>query len=96
VNGHRVSGLTYVVPIVSTQYATSGILLTNFCTTLNTAATTFITQMAQSFIIWARPLFEKGADGKPTDVIKRAGSFHKVGTSTVPSKSVVLRGRRDA
>jgi len=96
VNGHRVSGLTYLVPLVSTQYATSGVLLTNFCTTVNTAATTFITQMAQSFIIWARPLFEKDANGHPTDVIKRAGSFHKVGTSTVPSKSVVLRGRRDA
>jgi hypothetical protein len=95
VNGHRVAGMSYLVPIVSGQFTTSGILLTAFCTAVNNAATTLITGMAQSFVIWARPLYEKDANGVPTDVLKRPGSFHKVSTSTVPNKSAQLRGRRD-
>jgi len=63
---------------------------------MQAAAAQMIVNMAQSFVIWSRPVFVKDADGKPTDVIDRPGSMHKVSTATVPNKSVVLRGRRDA
>jgi len=95
-HGHRVQGLSYLVPIMAAQFTTTGTLLQTFANTMQSAATALITGMAQGFVIWSRPVFVKDADGKPTDVIDRAGTFHKVSTSTVPLKTVVLRGRRDA
>jgi len=95
-HGHRVQGLSYMVPLMSAQFTTTGVLLSTFCNTMQAAAAQMIVNMAQSFVIWSRPVFVKDADGKPTDVIDRPGSMHKVSTATVPNKSVVLRGRRDA
>lgn len=95
VNGRHVRGRTYIVPLISTSYSTGGTVVSTTCNAINTAATTLISSYTGNLVVWARPLFERDADGNPTDVLIRAGSIHTVSTSTVPIKSATLNRRRD-
>jgi hypothetical protein len=82
VNGRRVRGRTFVVPIIATQYETNGSLSTACLATLNGAASTLVTALGSSMLVWHRP--------KPP----AAGSSAGVTGHRVPDLAVSLRSRR--
>lgn len=96
VNGRRVQGRTYLVPLPTSSFTTTGTIATTTTGNLFTYASTLITDLANNFVIWARPLYELDADGHPTDVIKRAGTTWTVSSCLTPTKAASLTGRRDA
>lgn len=95
VNGRRVRGRTYIVPLTTSAFSSGGLIGSTVANAINAAATTMISSYTGNLVIWSRPLFELDADGNPTEVLKRAGSIHTVSTSTCPLKSVTLNRRRD-
>lgn len=94
-NGRHVVGRTYLVPLVASQLTTGGLITATCANTIAAAADAVRGSWGGQQVIWSRPLFETGADGKPTDVIKRAGTIHTVVTVTVPTKMATLNSRRD-
>ena len=89
VNGHRVRGRTFIVPLVSTVYDTGGSLSTTFISALNTAGTTLVGLADGPPAVWARPFTDKNGI-KP----HRDGSAHQVSSTRVPDLAVSQRSRR--
>lgn len=88
VNGHRVAGRTFLVPLPSTEFNTSGQIATASQTAIQAAAQAMITSMNPNFVIYARP-----KKATPTDP-KRDGSVWPVTTAVVPNLAYVQRSRR--
>lgn len=93
VAGKRVKGRTFIVPVRSDSFTTSGDLNSQF----TGAAALFGAAMGNAgasdcvHVIWSRPFTPKpGQSGTA-----RAGSKHGVTGFTVPTKVSVLRSRRD-
>lgn len=84
VNGRRVRGRTFIVPILSTAYDTAGSLTPAALSTLRDAATELVEgDGGYGFGVWSRPSSAGG------------GSFHQAVGATVPDMTAVLRSRRD-
>jgi len=80
--GRRPIGRTFLVPLVNTAFQNDGSLAAATVTTIQTAATTLITNLAGELKVWSRP--------RPSI----AGANVTVTSSNVPDLSVVLRTRR--
>lgn len=89
VDGHRVSGRTFLVPINGNQVGTTGMVLPSCQSTVGTAAAALIAACGTSFVVWHRP--KLGAGG----AVIRNGVSVPIISGEVPIKPVVLRGRRD-
>jgi hypothetical protein len=83
INGHRLRGKTYIVPVVVGNYDSVGGVLTGTQTTVTTAAQAYVTAAGGTAVVWNRP--------KPG----QAGGFSAVTTASVAPKVAVLRSRRD-
>ena len=81
-NGRKLQGRTFICPIGSGLYDTTGTIATSAITTVQTAATALVT--AGGLVIWGRP-----GDTPPTN-----GVAVSVVSATVPDKVVSLRSRR--
>ena len=81
VDGRRLKGSTFMVPILSTAYDTSGTIQNASVATMLTAANTLVTN--GTTVIWHRP--DKGAAN---------GSSATVLSAAVPDKVATLRSRR--
>jgi len=79
VNGRRVKGRTFLLPLFNSAYDNSGTIVNAYVTTLQTAATALVT--AGSTLVWHRP-------GTGT------GSSFQPGAATVPDQVTSLRTRR--
>jgi hypothetical protein len=81
VAGHRLVGRTFIVPLASTSFDTTGQLLASVAQSINDQATIFITSTAgnRPLVVWSR-----------THSVSWA-----VDRSSVPLLAAVLRGRRD-
>lgn len=95
VNGNKVVGRTYLVPLAQDQYFTDGSLVGTFITTVTAAATALLAAYGDGLKVWARPFPGRTNDpgGKP-DIPARVGSFHTVVAATVPDFAAVMRSRR--
>lgn len=82
VNGRRVRGRTFIVPIVGSAYETNGSLSTATLTSLNGAASTLVGAVGSGMRIWHRPK------------APAVGSQHDVTGHRVPDLAVSLRSRR--
>lgn len=82
VNGRRVRGRTFLVPLVSTAYDTAGSISTAALSTLQTAANGLVTAIDPNFAVWHRP------------TQFAAGSSHSIISARVPDLAVSLRSRR--
>jgi hypothetical protein len=82
VNGRRVRGRTFVVPVISTAYDTAGSISAATLTTVNNAASTLVAAIGAGMRIWHRP-------APPA-----AGSSFDVESARVPDLAVSLRSRR--
>ena len=84
VNGRRVRGRTFIVPLGSTAYQSDGTLSSSAISTLQDGAEALVgTGFDSGFGVWSRP----GTSG--------AGSFWEVTGYRVPDMAAVLRSRRD-
>lgn len=83
VNGRRVRGRTFIVPLGGASYQTDGTLGASFLGTLNTAITALVAA-APEFCVWRRPTGPGAADG----------SSHVVAAGTVTDQASFLSSRR--
>jgi hypothetical protein len=88
INGHRLSGRTYVVPIRGSDYDTNGSLSSAFTTTLQNAANALLGTLGANFLVYHRPQNTTPSNpGSP-------GSVAAVTSALVPDLAVVMRSRR--
>jgi hypothetical protein len=89
VNGHRVHGRTFLVPIMSGG-ANNGVPGGTQITAVTNAASALLAAWGAAAIVWARPFKDKLGVKPP-----RVGSMHVITGLNVPPEFVVLRSRRD-
>lgn len=83
VNGRRVAGRTYCVPLANSNFANDGSLSGSAITTLQNAATALIAAYGDGLKVWSRP--KEGV---------RPGAFFTALSATIPDLAVVMRSRR--
>ena len=94
-DGRKVRGRTFLVPILSTNFDTGGSLEAATIAQIGSAASGLVTAEAGNFVIWHRPRAAAAAiNGRPA-VTARAGGHALVTGVKVPDLAVVLRSRRD-
>lgn len=94
-DGHRVSGKTFMVPMASGVFDNTGQLSNTDHTGFETACSNFLISQDTSFVIWHRPRAARPADGSRKAVTQRDGGHALVTRSSVSTKAAVLRSRRD-
>lgn len=82
VAGRRVRGQTFIVPISGFCFTTGGRVDPAVITAFDTAAQTFLTDMAGALAVWSRP------------VTGRAGTSHVITHGSTSSTPTALRSRR--
>lgn len=84
VNGRRVRGRTFLVPLYGGAYDSDGTIAATVLTDLRTNLATLLTAIVgNGAVVWHRPV--NGANG----------SIHGITTADIPDKAAVLRSRRD-
>jgi hypothetical protein len=83
VNGRRVRGRTFLVPLTAPSFQTDGTLLDSVRITIRDAAYNLVTAAAGGLHVWHRPVNGAG------------GSSHEITGVEVTDKVAVLRSRRD-
>lgn len=83
VNGHRLNGRTFLVPLGSAVFDDTGDLTTVALNALQNMAAALVTAGDANFVVWSRP---RGSVD---------GGYATVETSSVPDKAIILRSRRD-
>lgn len=81
-NGRRVTGTTFLVPLLASAFEGNGTLTSGTITSLNSAAATL--RGATNMVVWSRPTAGGGA-----------GAIQNVTGSDTPDRVAVLRSRRD-
>lgn len=94
-DGHRVKGRTFLVPIGSTSFGTDGALNATDQAAILAIAETFIAATVGNLVVWHRPRVAKAATAYHPAVTARSGGHAPVLGTEVPNKAVVLRSRRD-
>lgn len=82
VNGRRVKGRTFLVPLIGSVYA-SGVVQAGTVTAIQSAANTLVSGAGADLRIWHRPTAGVG------------GSAYPIASASVPNLATVLRSRRD-
>lgn len=82
VNGRRVRGSTFIVPIASGNFTGSGALDDTFVANQQAAANTLLTSAPPNMVVWSRP------------TATRLGSAIAITSASVPDKVSWLRSRR--
>ena len=99
-DGRRVRGRTFIVPLSTDAYRTGGLIDSATTDLQGVAAAAFIVAQSSSFVIWHRPFPGRSASApgvlpKVTAKAAHIGGFALVTGGRVPTKTVVLRSRRD-
>jgi len=90
-NGRRLAGRTYLVPLAGDQYFTDGSLVGTCITTLTTAGTALITALTPSLIVYGPP---RDAGTLNDDDLGKAAVSSPTINCVVPDLAVVMRSRR--
>lgn len=84
INGRRVRGRTFLVPLSTEAYDTNGDLTGETLTAIRDGANALVTAVLNApLCVWHRPVNGAG------------GSAHVVSSATVPDMAAILRSRRD-
>lgn len=94
-DGKRVRGRTFIVPLAAGGYQDDGTLSPGTIGTIQAAATQFIVEQSNSFVVWHRPYKGRAALGTRPARPAHLGGHALVTASSVPDKAAVLRSRRD-
>lgn len=93
VNGRRVQGKTFLVPLISTAYQADGSINSVALGQMQTAAASLMGFVGTArFGVYARPVKE---DPNDPGIVARTGSFHEINNLSIPDMCAVLRSRRD-
>lgn len=84
VNGHRVRGRTFIVPLASTAFDTSGTLASAYISNINTGIVALLAA-TPDLVVWRRPVSQAAGGGGVSPVL----------VGKVTDKSAVLTSRRD-
>lgn len=88
VNGHRLAGRTYLVPLAGASYDNDGSIGSAAQTAIQGAGTTLIAAYGANMVVFHKPRNASGGDlGSP-------GNVSSVVSALVPDLAVVLRSRR--
>jgi len=82
VDGHRVRGSTFLVPVAAGIFTTAGILGTEWVDNFQDAADALIASTPGNMVVWSRPTAD------------RVGTIHNVVSAQVPLTPTSLRSRR--
>jgi hypothetical protein len=94
-DGSRVVGKTFIVPIVAAAYDANGTIADANITELTTKAAALVTATSPDFVVWHRPFAGSPAVGARPARAAHVGAAAIVTGSGAPDKCVVLRSRRD-
>jgi hypothetical protein len=94
-DGHRVRGRTFLVPLSGIAYDGAGALSDATQTTISLAAVGLVTAATGNLSVWHRPKFGPVPVGGGARPLIRPGGQATVTSSSVPKKMAVLRSRRD-
>lgn len=92
VNGHRLVGRTYLVPLVGTNYDANGSLSSTAQTTIQNAANTLIAALSPNLVVYHKHV-DTDDDATPP-VVGSPGAISAVSSGIVPDLAVVMRSRR--
>lgn len=95
INGHRVKGRTFIVPLWGSAYEADGTLSPATLTNIRPAADLMFTSHLANFLIWARPAKARAATATLPARAARVGTSVNVSGSRVTDKVAILRSRRD-
>jgi hypothetical protein len=93
-DGHRLRGRTFVVPMATDQYTDQGLLVAGAQAAIYAAALEFQIEQSSSFVIWHRPFPGRAATATKPAKPAHDGGHGLVTTVAVPARTVVLRSRR--
>lgn len=88
-NRRRIRGRTFLVPLGSNAFDTTGSIATIALTAFQNAASALVGSMAGNMVVWHRPKIQKG-----TGIVITPGSSSDVTSSRVPDLAISLRSRR--
>jgi hypothetical protein len=94
-DGSRVRGKTFIVPLSVTAYETDGSITDGTISGLTTAANALIAEQSASFVVWHRPKFGPKSTLSGLRPKIRDGGHGLVVNSRIPDLVAVLRSRRD-
>lgn len=94
-DGHRLRGRTFIVPLSGSAFDGDGSILTALLGGIRAAADSFIVAAANNFVIWHRPRPAGTVNRKGVVLPARAGGHAIATSSRVLDKVAVLRSRRD-
>lgn len=95
IDGHRLRGKTFIVPVTASNFGSDGQLTPAAVTLLRNAATALVGSTVANFVVWHRHRAARPADATHKAVTERAGGHSPVSGSAVPASPAVLRSRRD-
>ena len=93
-DGRRLRGRTFVVPVVSSFYDSTGTLSGSTAADIQGYGNAFVTAQSASFVVWHRPVEAKPADGSRPAVEQRDGGHGLVTAAAVKDRVSVLSSRR--
>jgi hypothetical protein len=92
--GRRLRGRTFIVPLISSSFTSSGVLTAGAITALQSFATGMMPGTGPAMQIWSRPVVPTPQVPNPKN--PRSGQASIVVANVVPSLTAVMRSRRDA
>ncbi len=94
-DGRRVRGRTFVVPLIGSTYEGNGTLSPSTVTGLKAAGDNLVIAESGGLCVWHRPRKARAANGTIPAVTARLGGHALITTCRVPDIAAVLRSRRD-
>jgi len=94
-DGHRVKGRTYLVPISGGGFTDTGSPTSGTTDPIAAAGLELIIEQSASFVVWHRPYAGRAATAKLKAKAAHLGGHALVTQVSVANKGAVLRSRRD-
>ena len=94
-DGRRLRGRTFVVPLPSIAFGTDGVLTDAEVASLQASANSLISTQSESFVVWHRKFLGKAATSTRPARPAHDGGHALVSSAQVPKRGAVLRSRRD-
>lgn len=93
-DGHRVKGRTYIVPLGGLAYENDGTLTSGVVAGFKARGEDLVAAVSGNMLIWHRPRKARAADGSRPAVAARAGASVEIVGAEVADRAALLRSRR--
>lgn len=93
-DGHRIKGRSYIVPMASGIFAPDGTLNPGNVAAYVAKGQEYVEAVSGNALVWHRPRKAKAADGSRHAITARDGASAEIVSAAVPDRSALLRSRR--